>query len=272
MSALDTTIGFLGAGKMASALAAGWINANLLSSEKLIASDPHEAAREAFQEQTKARVTNDNREVLRSCEVIFLAIKPQVMSELFQELTRDIHGGHLIVSIAAGVSIQQIQESLPGASRVVRVMPNTPCLVGEMAAGYCPSARATEVDVAIVDRLLNAVGRAFQLQESLLDAVTGLSGSGPAHIAVIIAAIADGGVRLRLPRDVALTLATQTVLGTAKLIGETSIHPAQLKDMVSSPGGTTIAGLHELERGGVRAALMNAVEAATKRSEQLGSK
>jgi pyrroline-5-carboxylate reductase len=149
-------------------------------------------------------------------------------------------------------------------------MPNTPCLVGASASGYSPGPTATEEDVALVDRLLNAVGRAFRLPESFLDAVTGLSSSGPAFVYVMIEALSDGGVRVGLPREVSTALAAQTVLGAAKMVLETGLHPGVLKDMVTSPGGTTIAGLHALERGRVRAALMDAVEAATRRSVELG--
>jgi pyrroline-5-carboxylate reductase len=177
----------------------------------------------------------------------------------------------LLVSVAAGVSLQAIGDRLgvPGA-RLVRVMPNTPCLVGASASAYCPSAGATPEDCRLVDRLFNAVGRAVPVPEKLLDAVTGLSGSGPAFVFVIIEALSDGGVRMGLPRDLATQLAAQTVLGSAKLLLESGLHPGVLKDMVASPAGTTIAGLHALERGGLRAALIDAVEAATRRSAELG--
>jgi pyrroline-5-carboxylate reductase len=175
-----------------------------------------------------------------------------------------------VVSIAAGITLRQLAEGLGSHCRLVRVMPNTPCLVGASASAYCPGDKATAEDVAVVDCLLNAVGRAFRVPEHLLDAVTGLSGSGPAFVYLMIEALSDGGVRVGLPRDVATALAAQTVLGSAKMVLETNLHPGTLKDMVASPGGTTIAGLHALERGGVRGALMDAVEAATKRSQELG--
>jgi pyrroline-5-carboxylate reductase len=168
------------------------------------------------------------------------------------------------------VTLQTLSQGLGNTTRLVRVMPNTPCLVGASAAGYAASPAATSADLALVGHLFNAVGKAFAVSEHLLDAVTGLSGSGPAFVYVMIEALADGGVRMGLPRDVALALAAQTVLGSAKMVLETGQHPGALKDAVASPGGTTIAGLHALERGAVRADLMNAVEAATHRARELG--
>jgi pyrroline-5-carboxylate reductase len=174
------------------------------------------------------------------------------------------------MSIAAGITIKQIADALGANTRIIRVMPNTPCLVGASASAFAASASATAADVQLAERLLGSVGRSVQVPEKLLDAVTGLSGSGPAYVAVVIEALVDGGVRMGLPRDLATTLATQTVLGSAKMLLDTGMHPAQLKDMVASPAGTTIAGLHALESGGLRAALIDAVEAATNRSKELG--
>lgn len=264
-------IGFLGAGKMATALARGWIAAGLASTDRLLASDPVPAARQAFSKETGARASADNKEVVAASELLILAVKPQTMKGLLAEIKPVVTGRHLVVSIAAGISLRQLAEGLGSDRRLVRVMPNTPCLVGASASGFAPGETATAEDVALVERLLNAVGRASQLPENLLDAVTGLSGSGPAYVYLMIEALSDGGVRVGLPREVATMLAAQTVFGSAKMVLETGAHPGILKDMVTSPGGTTIAGLHELERGGVRAALMNAVEAATRRSEELGS-
>lgn len=268
MSALR--VGFLGAGKMATALARGWIDAGLAAPGGVLASDPVPQAREHFAEVTKARATADNREVVAASDLLVLAVKPQTMTALLSEVRPQVAGRHLVVSIAAGITLRQLGDGLGSDRRLVRVMPNTPCLIGASASGYAPGEGATADDVALVDRLLNAVGRAFRLPEGLLDAVTGLSGSGPAFVYVIIEALSDGGVRVGLPRDVATALAAQTVLGAAKLVLESGTHPAALKDMVASPGGTTIAGLHALERGGLRAALMDAVEAATQRSKELG--
>jgi pyrroline-5-carboxylate reductase len=263
-------VGFLGAGKMATALARGWLKAGLVQSEGLAASDPLTEARQAFQQETGARTLADNRQLVASSDVLILAVKPQSLPALLAEIRATVCAKHLFVSIVAGATLRQLADGLGGERRLIRVMPNTPCLVGASASAFAPSEAASAEDVALVERLLSAVGRAFRLPERLLDAVTGLSGSGPAFVYVMIEALSDGGVRMGLPRDVATALAAQTVLGSAKMVLETELHTGMLKDMVASPGGTTIAGLHALERGGLRAALMDAVEAATKRASELG--
>jgi pyrroline-5-carboxylate reductase len=262
-------IGFLGAGRMATALAAGWRRAGLLSPDRARASDPVAAARDAFSRETGVAAGDDNLAVVKASDVVVLAVKPQNMAALLAELRPALTPGHLVLSIAAGVTLRQLTGGL-GTTRVVRVMPNTPCLIGASAGGYSPAEGATADDLALTDRLFNAVGRAFRLPEHLLDAVTGLSGSGPAFVYLMIEALADGGVRVGLPRDVAQALAAQTVLGSARMVLETGRHPGALKDEVASPGGTTIAGLHALERAAVRGALMDAVEAATRRATELG--
>ncbi len=264
-------IGFVGAGRMAAALARGWLAAGLAAPDRLAASDPVPSARDAFATDTGVRAGADNPPVLAASDLVVLAVKPQTMAGVLAEVRPLLRPQQLVVSIAAGITLRQLREGLGESCRLVRVMPNTPCLVGASAAGYTPSEAATADDVALVDRLLNAVGRAYRLPEHLLDAVTGLSASGPAFVAVVIEALADGGVRVGLARDVALALAAQTVLGTAKMVLETGMHPAALKDAVASAGGTTIAGLHALERGGLRAALMDAVEAAARRATELGA-
>jgi pyrroline-5-carboxylate reductase len=262
-------VGFLGAGRMATALARGWLSAGLVDAGNVRASDPLPAAREAFAADTGCTPGSNNLEVVAASDLLLLAVKPQSMAVLLSEIRPAVRSP-LIVSIAAGISLQQLHAGLGATCRLVRVMPNTPCLVGASASGYSPSSTATADDMALVDRLLNAVGKAYRVPETLLDAVTGLSGSGPAYVYVIIEALADGGVRAGLPRDIAQALAAQTVLGSAKMVLQTGIHPAALKDMVASPGGTTIAGLHALERGGIRAALIDAVEAASRRATELG--
>jgi pyrroline-5-carboxylate reductase len=263
-------IGFLGAGKMAAALAASWLRAGLTTPQRLAASDPVAAARAAFTKETGVTATADNLQAVEASDVVILAVKPQQAADVLREIRTALGPQHLLVSIAAGVTLRRLGEQLGDGRRLVRVMPNTPCLVAASASAFAPSSAATAADIELVQRLLGAVGRACQVPEKLLDAVTGLSGSGPAFVFVMIEALADGGVRMGLPRDLALQLAAQTVFGSAKMLLETGLHPGVLKDMVASPGGTTIAGLHALERGGCRAALIDAVEAATLRSAELG--
>jgi pyrroline-5-carboxylate reductase len=257
---------------MASALAGGWTKAGLLDVARSRAADPYPDARAKFEKATNIKACEANRDVVAACDVLVLAVKPQVMPELCAELKLALSAKHLVISIAAGVTLQTLADGLGEKTRLVRVMPNTPCLVGASATGYSPGATATADDVELVGALFGSVGKAFRVAEPLLDAVTGLSGSGPAFVYTFIEALADGGVKCGLPRDVALALAAQTVLGSARMVLETGQHPAALKDAVASPGGTTIAGLHALERAGLRAAAIDAVEAATQRSQELGRK
>ncbi|CAN5894734.1 pyrroline-5-carboxylate reductase [soil metagenome] len=261
--------GFIGAGRMATALIRGMIRAGVASAGAVSASDPLASARDRLVEATGARALASNREVAEASDVLVLAVKPQGMAEVFEELGPVVGDDHLIISVAAGITMATLASGLGQDMRIVRVMPNTPALIGEGAAGYCLGAGVRPADESIVRHCLESVGRAFRVSESLLDAVTGLSGSGPAFVYVIIEALSDGGVRAGLPRDIAAALAAQTVLGSAKMVLETGEHPAVLKDQVASPGGTTIAGLHCLERGALRAALIDAVEAATRRSAEL---
>jgi pyrroline-5-carboxylate reductase len=255
---------------MATALAKGWITAGLARADRTTGSDPIPPARDKFQSVSGAKAILDNREVVAASDVLVLAVKPQSMSKLLAEIAPNVAARHLIVSIAAGITLKQLADGLGAGRRLIRVMPNTPCLLGASASGFCPNDAANPEDVELVQKLLDAVGKAFRLPEHLLDAVTGLSGSGPAFVYVMIEALSDGGVRVGLPRDVATALAAQTVLGAARMVLETGMHAGALKDAVASPGGTTIAGLHALERAGFRGALMDAVEAATKRAMELG--
>jgi len=268
---LTHLIGFVGAGQMATALGQGLVRAGLASPDRLLASDPAPEARERFARATGARAVADNLEVANAAEVLFLAVKPQQIAQVLGELAGRIAGDRLVVSIAAGVRLGLLAERLGPGVRLVRVMPNTPCLVGHGACGYCLGPNATPEDGQLVERILGAVGVAYRVEEKLLDAVTGLSGSGPAFVYVMIEALSDGGVRMGLPRDVATALAAQTLRGGAEMVLATGEHPGVLKDRVASPGGTTIAGLAALEAGGLRAALMAAVEAATRRAVELGS-
>jgi pyrroline-5-carboxylate reductase len=269
MAADTLRMGFLGAGKMATALAHGWIRAGICSASHVQASDVYPAAREAFTRDTGVATTESNTAVA-AADVLILAVKPQQIPALLEEIRGVLSKQPLIISIAAGIPLQRLENLLGPGHRLVRVMPNTPCLVGSSASAYCLGGSASEADGALVQKLLGAVGLAVKLPEPLLDAVTGLSGSGPAYACLMIEGLADGGVRAGLPRDVALKLAAQTLLGTAQMVLQSGQHPGVLKDAVASPGGTTIAGLHELERAGLRGALMNAVVAATQRSRELG--
>jgi pyrroline-5-carboxylate reductase len=256
---------------MATALGQGLVKAGLTAAERLVASDPAAEARDRFARITGGKTTADNLEVARAADVIFLAVKPQQMGKVLSELRGRVGGEKLVVSIAAGIRLAVLAEALGPEARLVRVMPNTPCLVGKGASAYCLGDRATAQDGDLVRQMLGAVGIALPVEEKLMDAVTGLSGSGPAFVYVMIVALADGGVRVGLPRQVALALAAQTLLGAAEMVLSTGDHPGVLKDRVASPAGTTIAGLQALEVGGVRAALIAAVEAATRRSIELAA-
>ncbi|HEV2971908.1 MAG TPA: pyrroline-5-carboxylate reductase [Pirellulales bacterium] len=268
---LPQTFGFIGAGQMAQALARGFVAAGLIEGRQIVTADPVAGAVEALcQAVPGAQRMADNRRVVERAEVVFLAVKPQVVPSVLTQLKGHVGDDKLLISIAAGVRLRALADGL-GTTRLVRVMPNTPCLVGLSASAYSLGAGATPADGELVAKLLGAVGRAFAVDEKLLDAVTGLSGSGPAYVYVMIEALTDGGVRMGLPREVAAALAAQTVKGAAEMVLTTGEHPAALKDRVASPGGTTIAGLQALEVGGVRAALMAAVEAATKRAIELGA-
>lgn len=268
-STFEGRVGFIGTGRMATALATGLIKSGFVRAQDVLGSDVIPEARRAFTEATGARAAEDNTEVL-ACDVVFLAVKPQQMPKLLEKLAGDVPQEALLVSVAAGVSIATYTRALGDDVRIVRVMPNTPCLVGVGASGYALGGGADAADSGLVRTMLETVGVAVEVAEPLLDAVTGLSGSGPAYVYQIIEALSDGGVRVGLPRQVATQLAAQTLLGAARMVLDTGEHPGSLKDAVTSPGGTTIAGLHELERAGLRAALMNAVVAATERARELG--
>lgn len=266
---LTQRFGFIGAGKMATALARGFIAAGLSSPERISTFDPYPAAAKEFAEACGGRIGSSNRVVADNSDVIILAVKPQQMPAVMTELNGHV-AGKLVVSVAAGVTLSTLAGGMGNGARYVRVMPNTPCLIGCGASAFAMGSSATTGDVELVMQLLSAVGKAYKLDEKMLDAVTGLSGSGPAFVYLVIEALADGGVRMGLPRDVAAGLAAQTVMGAATMVLKTGQHPASLKDQVASPGGTTIAGLQALEAGAVRGDFMAAVEAAARRSTELG--
>jgi pyrroline-5-carboxylate reductase len=259
-------IGFVGAGQMAQALGRAFVQRQVAAPADIVAVDCLEQACHAFREVVGAQAETDFR-LLNEVDAIILAVKPQHIPDVAGELS--VNQRQLLVSIAAGVTISRLSEWFQ-TERIVRVMPNTPCLVGKGASAYCLAEAVLPNDADLVERLLAAVGTVVRLPESLMDAVTGLSGSGPAFVYQFIEALSDGGVRAGLPRVVATQLATQTVLGAAAMVLETGEHPALLKDRVASPNGTTIAGLYALEKGGFRSTVMAAVDAATRRSAELG--
>ena len=271
MTALaDHTIGFIGAGNMAEAMIRGLVRGNHVAPDKIMASAPR-AERLAELNQTYGiHVTPHNRDVVAHARLIVLSVKPQIADKILREIGEHVAPDTLLVSICAGVSTEAIEGNVGEAVRVIRAMPNTPALVGAGATAIAAGARASEADMATARALFDAVGITVALEEVHLDAVTGLSGSGPAYIFLILEALADAGVKVGLSRRNAQRLAAQTVMGSAKMLLETDEHPGKLKDMVTSPGGTAIAGLHTLEEGGLRTTLINAVETATKRSRELG--
>ena len=265
----QSKIGFIGCGAMARALAGGLIDAGVATSQ-ILASDPFAAARNQFEEAIGAKPIEDNAEVVSQADVVVLAVKPGFVTSVLEDLDPSLGARPLWISIAAGVPLDKLQNALPAGARIVRTMPNTPALVGAGATAYFPAATVSEAEIQLTEAILEATGWCWRApNEGLLDAVTGLSGSGPAYVFLILEALADAGVRQGLPRDAAQALATRTVLGAAKLALETGTHPGQLKDQVTSPGGTTIAGLEQLEAHGVRAAFYDAVGAATDRSKAL---
>jgi pyrroline-5-carboxylate reductase len=268
---LATNIGLIGAGRMATALGRGFVGAKLLSPSALMASDPSPAARAAFEREVPgAQVVADNGPVVSQCDVVILAVKPQMMKDVLAEIRDAIRPDALVVSIAAGVPLAGLAAGLPDGQRLIRVMPNTPCLIGRGASAYSLGSHATADDGRLVAELLSAVGIAHQVPEEQLDAVTGLSGSGPAFVYTMIELLSEGGVEMGLPAKLAADLAAQTVAGAAEMVLATGETPAVLRDRVTSPGGTTLAGLKALDENGFRPAVLAAVRAATRRSAELG--
>jgi len=265
-------LGIVGAGNMASALVRGLIVSGRLTSEQIRVTDVSEAQCQALGQAHGVASARDTPELVRWANVVLIAVKPQVVPSILPELAAAHREEQLIVSIAAGVATRLIAQALPAGARVVRAMPNTPALVLEGATALARGEHATEADVALARDIFDAVGETVVLDESQMDAVTGLSGSGPAYVMLIAEALADGGVRMGLKRETAHALAVRTLYGSAKLLLESGEHPAALKDKVASPGGTTIAGLCALESHGIRNALIEAVTAATVRSIELGKK
>jgi len=267
-------LGFIGGGNMAEAMIKGLISASFVESKNIFVSDVVSARLEFLRSEYKVKAVPDNRELVEKSDILILAVKPQVVKKVIENIRDLMDAKKLLVSVAAGVPISTILAVLKtGQDRkynIVRSMPNTPALVQEGVTAIAAGENVSKADIQIAHRLFSAVGKTVDVDEAHLDAVTGLSGSGPAYIFMVIEALSDAGVKMGLSRDVSNILTIQTVFGSAKLAWESQKHPGELKDMVTSPGGTTISGLHTLEAGGLRTTLMDAVEAATKRSRELG--
>lgn len=266
----NTKIALIGAGNMAEALASGMLKANVIKAKNIRVTDVDLARLERFTSLFNIQGDSDNLAATRFADIIILAVKPQVMDEVIKEIRTAKVANRLFITVAAGYPITRILSQLNTQAPVIRAMPNTPSIILEGVTALAPGPGVSSEQIQMAKNIFDAVGKTVQIDEELLDAVTGLSGSGPAYVYVIIEALADGGVRMGIPRQVAQILAAQTLLGTAKMVLEMGDHPGVLKDRVASPGGTTIAGLHKLEQGRLRATLMNAVEAATRRSQELG--
>ncbi len=267
-------IGFIGVGNMGEALIKGLLKSKIVNSERIAASDKTKERLTYITKNYGIKVFSDNSDVIKDSDIVILAVKSNDIKDVIKEIAQDITRDKLLISIAAGISMDFLIENLPHPMPpIIRAMPNTPAVVMEGAVGIYLSQGVSEEDRNIAIKIFETVGKVVLVEkEEWMDAVTGLSGSGPAYMFLIMEALSDAGVKVGLPRNMANLLAMQTMLGSAKLALESKRHFGELKDMVTSPGGTTIAGLHALESGGLRAALMAAVETATKRSEELGKK
>jgi pyrroline-5-carboxylate reductase len=265
-------IGVLGCGNMGEAILKGLLATRKAHVRDLIVSGPDPERLGTIEKAYRVRSTRDNRALVRACDIVLLCVKPQILDEVLEEIADALGKPKLFISVAAGFSLERLERRLPPPSRVVRTMPNVAALVGAAATGLAAGRHATTKDLETAEALFGAVGLTAIVEEELLDAVTGLSGSGPAYMFLVIEALSDAGVKVGLSRTVSQRLSAQTVLGAAKLLLETGRHPGELKDMVTSPGGTAIAGLHTLEAGGLRTTLIDAVETATKRAAALGKR
>jgi len=263
-------VGFVGAGNMGEALINGLIKGNLCRAEQILCSDIKSERLKTIHKRYGVKGTTDNLEVVKRSDILILAVKPQIMKPVVEEMAEFLDISKLIISIAAGVSLDAIESCAKKELKLIRVMPNICVSVREGVSAISRGRHAQEEDLMIAKAIFDSVGKSLFIDEYLLDAVTGLSGSGPAYIFIIIDALADAGVKVGLTRNDSLLLASQTVLGASKMLIETGEHPGKLKDLVTSPGGTAISGLHALEEGGLRTALMNAVEVATERARVLG--
>ena len=263
-------LGFIGCGNMAQAMITGILNQKVVSPEELIVSNPHEAKTAKLKEKFGIQTTTDNKEAARWADILVLSVKPQVYPTVIKEIKEEVSMEQIIVTIAAGVSMEATERQFGKETKIVRVMPNTPALVGEGMSGLCCNEYVTEEEFNKVHHIFESFGKAEKITESLMDAVVGVSGSGPAYVYMFIEAMADAGVAQGLPRKQAYTFAAQTVLGSAKMVLETGQHPGELKDAVCSPAGTTIEAVNALEKNGLRNAVIEAVTAAAKKNHELG--
>ncbi|CAN0097833.1 unnamed protein product [Lampetra fluviatilis] len=265
----NLTVGFIGAGKMAISLAKGILKRGIVKADRILASAPTDRSTGLFTE-AGMRTTRDNGEVVRACKVVFIATKPPVVKAALADIRAEVTGDHLIVSIAAGITIATLEKELPMGARVVRLMPNTACQVGEGAMVFARGRSTTPEEALLLQELLSHCGMCLAVPEPYIDIHTGMSGSGIAYAYMFAEALADGAVKMGMTRAVAGDIAAQTLLGAGRMLLQTKAHPSQLKDDVSSPGGTTIYGIHELEKGNFRSTVINAVETATARANHLG--
>lgn len=267
---LTRKLGVIGAGKMGSAMIRALFRAGVTTYDKITVSDADPIALETLKKETGVKVTTDNKKLVKAVEIIILAVKPALVRTVLEGIRDTLTPGHLIISVAAGIPIKQMGEAAGAKTGVIRVMPNTPSLIGVGASAYSIGRRVREKDIADTKLILESMGLAVELPEKYMDAVTGLSGSGPAFVFMAIQAMVEGGVKMGLPPTIALKLAAQTVVGAGKMVLETKKDPEDLKKQVASPGGTTVAGIAVLEEGGFQKVLTEAVKAAAKRSLELG--
>jgi pyrroline-5-carboxylate reductase len=262
-------IGIIGTGKMGEALISGLTKSKLVDGTTLNASDAVPQRRDYISKKYNIQCYSNNQQVVKKSDIVILAVQPKDMKAVLDNIRDKLTSRHLLISIAAGVSIDYISRNLKKTVSTIRAMPNNPCMIGEGMITITPTTDVSEENIQAAKEIFNSIGKTMVINEAYFDAVTALSGSGPAYIYLVIEALADGGVKVGIPKDFAIELAAQTVLGSARMVLETQEHPAKLKDMVATPGGTTVTGLMELEQGKIRASFIRAVEKATKRAKEL---
>jgi pyrroline-5-carboxylate reductase len=267
---MDKKLCIIGLGKMGSTLAKGLVNAGILKKEQIVGTDICVDNFEMNPVYCNIETLNDNIKAVQQCDIVLLSVKPQVIDKVLKEIS-SFCKDKIVISIAAGITIEHLEKALPSSAKIIRAMPNTPILVGEGVIAISRNKNVSDEEISMVKNLLGSVGRVYLVEEDMMDVITALSGSGPAYVYIIIEALADGGVLMGLPRDLSLEFAARTVLGSAKMVLESNKHPGELKDMVTSPGGTAIRGIEVLENRGIRGIIMNAVKEAANRSQEINS-